>query len=447
MAQTLEGLRSGAYRGTKRLKISSGDLTTFPREIFKLSRSLEFLDLSGNPQLSELPSDFGRLHNLKIAFFSDCSFTIFPKQLADCRNLEMVAFKGNGMTTIPEDSLPLNIRWLILTNNKIESLPRSIGKCTRLQKCMLAGNNLTELPDEMANCKKLGLLRLSANRIERLPVWLFEELPELSFLAFAGNPCLRREELIDNPVLQEIAWADLEVKEVLGEGASGTISRGIWKVAEEDEKHEKHVAVKIFKGDVTSDGLPLDEMAACIVAGTHPHLISTIGKVHGHDEAKRGIVLELIPPHFENLGQPPSLQSCTRDTFPQGKYFSVGKIKRILVSIASAAAHLHEKGVAHGDLYAHNILLDEAGHSLLGDFGAATVYDENHEHAEAIEKLEVYAFGHLIEDMLGLLDAEVFGEKEAIVEEALSELHYRCMSPVVKERPSFKEIMEELKGI
>lgn len=442
--QSLEGLRSGAYRGTKRLKIASG-ITEFPREIFKLSRSLEILDLSGNLLLSELPADFGRLHNLKIAFFSDCGFTVFPSQLAECRSLEMVAFKGNGMTTIPEGSFPPNLRWLILTNNLINELPRSIGQAHRLQKCMLAGNRLTSLPDEMANCKKLGLLRLSANQIEELPIWLFNDLPELSFLAFAGNPCINTESFIDNPVLNEIAWADLQVKDLLGEGASGIISRGLWTSTSEGEA--KHVAVKLFKGEVTSDGSPIDEMAACIAAGTHSNLIDTIGKVHGHPEEQRGLVLELIPPHYTNLGLPPSLQSCTRDNFPPGKYFTMQKCKNVLLSIASAAAHLHGKGIAHGDLYAHNILIDEAGHALLGDFGAATVYSSTHTHSASIERLEVYAFGHLIEDMLSLLDPEVFSEKEAFTEEMLSELHYKCTRPAVKERPLFTEILEELKNL
>lgn len=442
--QSLEGLRSGEYRGTKRLKISSG-ISQFPREIFKLSRSLEILDLSGNPLLSELPSDFGRLHNLKIAFFSDCGFTAFPKQLAECRSLEMIAFKGNGMTTIPENSLPPNLRWLILTNNLINELPHSIGKCHRLQKCMLAGNQLKRLPEEMANCKKLGLLRLSANKIDDLPSWLFTDLPELSFLATAGNPCLQAESIMENPVLNSIAWEDLEVKEILGQGASGIISRGLWMSSADSEA--KHVAVKLFKGEVTSDGSPMDEMAACMAAGTQSNLISTIGKVHGHPDNQRGLVLELIPPHYTNLGLPPSFDTCTRDNFTPGKYFTIQKCKNILVSIASAAVHLHANGITHGDLYAHNILIDEAGHALLGDFGAATVYGKAHVHSKAIEQLEVYAFGHLIEDMLSLLDPEVFGEKEAMIEEELNELHYRCTRPAVEQRPLFREILEVLKGL
>src|SRR3954447_3094610 len=170
--QTLEGLKAGLYKGTKRLKISS-NLTEFPREVLDLFDALEFLDLSNNP-LSSLPKDIGRLHKLKIAFFSDCNFTTFPVQLAQCRSLEMIAFKNNQMTTIPPNAFPRKLRWLILTNNLIASLPASIGQCHRLQKCMLAGNRLESIPDEMAHCRKLGLLRLSSNKLTSLPDWLFE---------------------------------------------------------------------------------------------------------------------------------------------------------------------------------------------------------------------------------------------------------------------------------
>lgn len=427
-------------RGTKRVKINSG-LDEFPLELLNISNTLEFLDLSGNKQISKLPSDFRRFHKLKVAFFSDCSFTTFPTQLSECKSLEMVAFKNNGMTTIPEHALPQHIKWLILTNNKIDSLPSSIGKCTRLQKCMLAGNQLRAIPDTMRKCKKLGLLRLSANRIEYLPDWLFNKMPELSFLAFAGNPCVE-EPAGKNPVLDEVHWNELQLKEELGAGASGIISRGIW--TEVDVGALKHVAVKIFKGDVTSDGSPHDEMKACLEVGKHPHVISTIGEVHSHPETKKGLVLELIPPNFTTLGGPPSLDSCTRDTFQPDQKYSMQKIKKILISIASAAVHLHEKGISHGDMYAHNILIDEAGHALLGDFGAASVYGVSHPHAAAIERLEVYAYGHLVEDMLSLLNDKHLGEKDLMAEMSLKDIHYACTDPVVKNRPAFKNILQDL---
>ncbi|ESZ94973.1 hypothetical protein SBOR_4656 [Sclerotinia borealis F-4128] len=440
--QSFEDLQAGKYKGTRRLKLSC-DLVEFPRAILDLYDTLEILDLSNNP-LSTLPKDIHRLHKLKVAFFSDCNFTIFPKELAQCRPLEMIAFKNNGMTIISEGSFPRKLRWLILTNNMIESLPKSVGHCHRLQKCMLAGNRLTTLPDEMSHCRKLGLLRLSANLIVQLPTWLLS-LPELSFLSFSGNPCTPSKE--DNPILHDIAWLDLSIDQLLGEGASGIISKGVWK----SPTSEKEVAVKLFKCEVTSDGVPADEMNACIAAGRHPNLIDPIGKIHGHPE-KRGLVLELIPPHYTNLGLPPTLDSCTRDAFHPETFFSVEKCRTILISIASASMHLHERGITHGDLYAHNILIDSSGHAILGDFGAATIYQKNYEHSEAIEKMEVFAFGHLIEDMLGLVarnvvageDVNVWDEKEGYATEELNQLHYKCTNPVVLDRPLFSDVYKEL---
>jgi hypothetical protein len=442
--QTLEGLRSGHYKGVKRIKISRG-ITEFPREILDLFNTLEILDLSGNP-LSTLPKDISRLHKLKIAFFSDCNFAVFPQELAQCRSLEMIAFKGNGMTTIPEGSFPRKLRWLILTNNRIPSLPASIGQCHRLQKCMLAGNRLTSLPNEMSHCRKLGLLRLSANKLTSLPTWLFS-LPELSFLSFAGNPCAPSSD--DNPVLDNITWSSLSVQHLLGEGASGIISQGTWSSPASEKA--KVVAIKLFKGEVTSDGSPIDEMNACITAGRHPNLIDPIGKIHDHPE-KKGLVLELIPAHYKNLGLPPTLESCTRDAFHPETVFSVEKCKNILRGIAAAATHIHERGIVHGDLYAHNILIDDKGHALLGDFGAATIYGKESEMAGSLERMEVFAFGHLIEDLLGLVERRidedsVMGEKDAYVIEGLNLLHWRCTDPVVSARPLFAQVYEELTGL
>ncbi|KAI0596199.1 serine/threonine protein kinase [Biscogniauxia sp. FL1348] len=441
-----------------RLKISE-PLTRLPTSIFDYADSLEHLDLSGTG-LSALPDDFGRLKKLKVAFFSNCNFSVFPSQLASCPELEMVAFRGNNMSTVPEHSLPPRLRWLILTNNEIAALPKSIGKCWRLQKCMLSGNRLTSLPEEMASCQKLGLLRLSANRFEQLPAWLFD-LPELAFLSFAGNPCSTTLAQISERQaasfgLVEASWSDLNVQEILGEGASGIISKGVWNGAD----RSPHVAIKLFKGDVTSDGTPLDEMHACMTAGSHENLIDPLGKIRDHPDRREGLVMQLVPPSYTTLGLPPSLQSCTRDCFPPSPSPGLTMMQglRILRGVASAAAHLHQQGVAHGDLYAHNILFNEEGHALLGDFGAASVYRHYHyegqgQHSEndgsssyssRLERLEVLAFAHLIEDVWRLTPPPNFDEGELRVAMLLAALHRRCASSVGTERPHFVEIHRSL---
>jgi hypothetical protein len=435
--QTLQQLRSGGLKGAKRLKLSCG-LTDFPSEIFDLADTLEILDLAGN-QLKSLPEDIGRLQHLKIAFFSDNLFTEFPAALAQCPNLTMIGFKANQIRYIPENSFPPKLRWLILTDNCIEALPKCIGQTVELQKVALAGNKLKELPEEMAACRKLELLRISANNLTQIPDWLLM-LPRLSWLAFAGNPCNKTVPGPSTNNLLEIPWPELHLEEQLGEGASGIISKAFWKKGENSEPEP--VAVKIFKGEVTSDGLPDNEMEACLTAGAHPNLVQVLGKVSEHSHQKQGLVLELIPPVYRNLGNPPSFETCTRDTFRDGTVFSAAALVTIASGIASAAAHLHSRGILHGDLYAHNILVDEKAHPLFGDFGAATLYDTTTKtQADAIERLDVRAFGCLLEDLLDHLKTE--GLNEGFME-SFNTLKEACMQEKVLERPDFKTISDRI---
>jgi Protein tyrosine and serine/threonine kinase/Leucine rich repeat len=438
--ENIDLLRSGQLQGIKRLDLAAG-LTEFPIEIFDLADSLEILNLSDN-KLRSLPADLGRLHKLKIIFLSNNDFEEVPKVLADCLNLSMVGFKSNRIRVLGENVLPLNVRWLILTDNQLERLPNSIGRLEKLQKLMLAGNQLRSLPDEMAACQNLELIRLAANRLESLPSWLFS-LPRLSWLAYAGNPCC-----IANlsPTVLNIAWADLTLADTLGEGASGVISQGVWQ---SQGQPQTDVAIKIFKGAMTSDGSPADEMNACIAAGGHPHLVGALGKIIDRPDNRSGLILSLIPADYQNLGNPPSLDSCTRDTYAVNTSFSIETILRIAIGIASAAAHLHAQGIMHGDLYAHNILVNESGHSLLGDFGAASSYDRRDEIAGAAsERLEVRAFGCLLEDLLER--AQVPNAKaDKLTFDRLNKLQQDCLQPISAARPLFIQIdriLTELKA-
>lgn len=432
--KTLQMLQSGQLSGNTRLSLSCG-LKTFPLEIFDLADSLEILDLSKN-QLSQLPADFERLKKLRILFLSQNKFETIPEVLSQCPELTMIGFKSNRISCFPENALPLKVQWLILTDNKIEKLPDSIGELKNLQKLMLAGNKLRSLPDTMAACQNLELIRLSANKLETLPPWLFV-LPKLAWLACAGN-LFTNNHLLQEESLAEVTWNDLELHEELGEGASGVISRGSW-LAEQEA-----VAIKIFKGDVTSDGYPADEIRACIAAGTHDNLTTVHGRLHKHPQEKEGLVLSLIPSSYSNLGNPPDFDTCTRDIYDEGTSFSLSLLMRIASDIASAAAHLHARGMMHGDLYSHNILVHENGHSLLGDFGAASVY----EHADDItgasfERLEVLAFGYLLEEMLDRCTPEELSFHQKMAED-LRQLKYSCMDETVASRPLFSDISDSL---
>ncbi|WP_293307804.1 leucine-rich repeat-containing protein kinase family protein [Pedobacter sp. UBA5917] len=429
--QNLLALQNGELKGAVSLKLSE-NLTEFPEEIFGLADTLEVLDLSFN-KLSALPADFGRLKKLRIFFCSENLFTVMPEVLADCPLLDIVGFKSNRIETVPPKSLNPNIRWLILTNNNIAELPKEIGLCKRMQKLMLSGNRLSSLPEELGNCLNLALLRIAANKLHELPQWV-TAMPKLSWIAFSGNNFSKTPAV---ETLSLIHWHDLEINHLLGEGASGIISKANRTIGEETTE----VAVKIFKGNVTSDGLPEDEMTAYIAAGYHPGLVNLIGQIAHHPEDKKGLVMDLIPHHFYNLGNPPSLESCTRDVFPTDRKLSEEQIIGIAKTIASLAAQLHEAGIMHGDLYAHNTLIDDEGSTLFGDFGAASFYDKTAQTAKALERIEVSAYGYLLDDLLSLK------EDDNEVYRTLGKLRDACLSEIPLNRPGFKDLVEALAEI
>ena len=442
MTSTLEQLRAGQLAGTRRLKLACG-LSEFPREIFDLADTLEILDLSGNA-LTRLPDDLPRLSKLRIIFASDNPFTELPEVLGQCSQLRMVGFKANRIRKVSGQSLPPLLRWLILTDNEIDTLPAEIGTCTQLQKLMLAGNRLRTLPEELAACSRLELLRLAANQLSELPAWLLR-LPRLSWLAFAGNPfseALETAALTDTPSA-DIRWDELKLEQQLGEGASGVIYRAA--LLARHEHASRPVAVKLFKGAVTSDGLPDCEMAACIRAGDHPNLIPVVGKVKGHPAGTHGLVMELIDPQFTNLAGPPSLESCTRDVYDADTRFELASVLRLAYGMASAACHLHRQGVMHGDLYAHNILHGGQGRALLGDFGAASFYaTDDRDFRFALQRLEVRAYGCLLEELIDRCDLVA---AQADIAAKLVALKENCLSEEIDSRPLFDEITAVLRQL
>jgi hypothetical protein len=430
--------------GAQRLDISCG-LTSFPPEVFALADTLEVLNLSGNA-LSELPDDLHRLHKLKVLFCADNAFTHVPESIGRCAQLSMVGFKANRITHLSPRALPPALRWLILTDNQLDTLPDELGQRTQLQKLMLAGNRLHTLPDSLQHCHRLELLRISANRIDALPDWL-TRLPHLSWLAYAGNPFGEADESRAMAASQtrQIDWATLDIVQTLGEGASGVIHEATWQHDGQQIGQATPVAVKLFKGAMTSDGLPDCEMAASIAAGAHPNLIRVHGRITGHPQGRSGLVMQRIDASFHNLADPPSLASCTRDVYAPDSTFELGHIVKLAHGLASAGAHLHAQGILHGDLYAHNTLHDAQGRCLLGDFGAASFLPAaSPSQARALTTLEVRAFGCLLEELLARCRQPA---KPLGLLSRLHTLQARCTLPDPAARPGLQEVSQTLEAL
>jgi serine/threonine protein kinase len=438
LEQFREESRAGRLAGKTQLKLSC-DLKEFPSEIFDLADSLEILDLSGNA-LASLPDRLPELHKLKILFCSDNHFTELPRVLGQCNALSMIGFRQNNIRHVSPEACPPLLRWLILTGNQLTELPSELGHRPHLQKLMVAGNRLQTLPKELSNCKNLELIRIAANRFEALPEVLLK-LPRLSWLSYSGNPFCSSDEqsaLQDTPV-KRLPWSSLTLQQKLGEGASGLIYQASWQA-----DNPIPVAVKVFKGELTSDGLPMSEMAACMRAGSHSNLITVLGKIEGHPDNANGLVMSLVEASYRNLAGPPSFATCTRDVYAGDLRFSLSEVLSIATGIASVAQQVHAKGIMHGDLYAHNILLGQDGHALLGDFGAACFKPADATQSLALEKIEVRAFGCLLEELLERCEREATTSATFATLSQLSALRDACLHTDASRRPVFTEIVASI---
>ena len=73
--------------------------------------------------------------------------------------------------------------------------------------------------------------------------------------------------------------------------------------------------------------------------------------------------------------------------------------------MTSLLSHLHGRGICHGDFYAHNLLVDDHGHAILGDFGAAGFLEDLPvRQAMRMIDCENRALAILREELIGLGD-------------------------------------------
>lgn len=442
-AELLAFSQTAAAGSVQRITLAAG-LTEFPAELYLFCQSLEILDLSDN-QLTALPADLWRFRRLTRLFLTNNHFDHIPAVLAQCPALIMLSFKGNQLTEFAAGVLPENLQWLILTDNQLSALPEDFGRYQQLKKLALAGNQLRALPDSMQQCRQLGLLRLALNRFEQFPDWLFT-LPQLAWLALGANPACPVPEKADVqlPLVLDQAFVCLEK---LGEGASGVIYRAQFVPGAADLTDPvlpigTELALKRFKGWITSDGCPKDELQNYLNAGAHPNLIPVLARVS--DTALPALAMALIPKDFQSLGLPPSFETITRDTFNAGFTITAPEVLKLAQQLARVVTQLHQRQIIHGDLYAHNVLNNAAGQLYLGDFGAATALDGLPKWQQQPAKaLEIRAFGYFLADLLALVPAD----SSSPLLLRLQHLCQQCLLPEAALRPVAASVQQQLQQL
>ncbi|CAB9524604.1 leucine rich repeat [Seminavis robusta] len=371
-------------------------LRNIPSDIADLT-ALTKLDLP-DCKLTSLPSSLpDALPNLSILFLSKNEFTEVPPVIGACKNLQMVAFKGNKLKSIHPDALQPQMRWLILTDNQIEFLPDTIGRCTKLQKFMLSGNHLTQLPDAISKCTNLELIRLSSNRLEKPPMKLLE-LPNLCWVAVSGNPFIQNAPLaaeamkLKLPTIDDIPEGE---GEVLGKGAGG-ITRKVTR-----SSNNQVVAVKTYVGAMTSDGSPEEERRMALTVANKVPDNDFLIALRGETKESGSLVMEYLD-NYHALAGPPSLESCSRDVYScPHDYMAETQAVSMVTGLFDVLTQLHAHGICHGDFYAHNILVckDDRNKVKLSDFGAAFFYDSTADYGRMLQRTELRAFGHFAKEV------------------------------------------------
>src|SRR5688572_22575666 len=124
-----------------------------------------------------------------------------------------------------------------------------------------------------------------------------------------------------------------------------------------DERHQRLVAVKVLRSDLTAS-LGADRFLREIrIAATlqHPHILTLI------DSGTDGDRLYYVMPFVEG----PSL----RDRLSEGP-LAVSEAVRLLRDVLDALSYAHAHGVVHRDVKPDNVMLS-ARHALVVDFGVA----------------------------------------------------------------------------
>jgi hypothetical protein len=360
--------------------------------------------------LSSLPTSLSTLlPNLSILFCMKNEFQEVPEVIGQCQTLQMVSFKSNQIKTIHPEALQPQLRWLILTDNQITHLPTTIGRCVKLQKCMLSGNRLERLPTEIAHCHNLELIRLASNQLAEPPIELLN-LPNLIWVAFSDNPFLKNAFQNHETVIGDGAGLHLDVFAdeclddpslgvELGKGASGITRR--YHTLLPNQTEEQPVAVKEYFSTITSDGNPQEERKVSMVASSLQ--CKSLVKVLG--STKNGNLIMGLLQNYIVFAGPPSLESCSRDVYDENRVCSETRATAMVEELLHALMKLHEHGICHGDFYGHNILISKEKESevWLTDFGAAFFYEPEAAYGKLIQQVERRAFQHLLHEIAALM--------------------------------------------
>jgi serine/threonine protein kinase len=153
---------------------------------------------------------------------------------------------------------------------------------------------------------------------------------------------------------------------VLGRGAMGVVYEAL------DERLGRTVAIKtVLRSHLDNESTAQDYAARFVREAqaaarlSHPNIV-TVYDFGEHDDLSY-IVMEFVSGRE------------LADLFRSGHRFTLLQALQIMAELLDALAYAHAQGVVHRDVKPANVLVDQAGHVKLADFGVARVSSGTHD--------------------------------------------------------------------
>ena len=174
-------------------------------------------------------------------------------------------------------------------------------------------------------------------------------------------------------------WGALRVLEHLGSGKFGDVYRA-W-----DPALDREVALKILRpvdADDSADAQVVEE-GRLMARVRHPNVVSIYGaqRVNG----VTGLWMEYVK------GRTLAAELAERGTF------GAEEIARVGVELCRALAAVHSAGLVHRDVKSQNVLREEGGRIVLGDFGTGRELDDSLTSAGSLAGTPAYLAPELFE--------------------------------------------------
>lgn len=155
------------------------------------------------------------------------------------------------------------------------------------------------------------------------------------------------EEDEKNRLLANLEELKLDEHGTIGAGSLGVVMRGRWR--------GRPVAVRELWAELKVDQTQLLSFISRVDSLSHPRLMSIL---YGCIAAPRPTLL-----------MPLAHRSLFDAVYKDRSSYEPRQLAQLALELTEGIAFLHSKDVVHGRLHPHNILLDEAGHAIIADFG------------------------------------------------------------------------------